>query len=97
MHKLLYLSLSLFLCFSLITTLVNFDSKWKSLINENVPIPTPKDEQYKSQLGVFEGGGYVAKGVYRPTFDSIMNTLASGKYNLPSLIAIKKVLDFYSK
>ncbi|MBU2494697.1 MAG: IgA Peptidase M64 [Bacteroidetes bacterium] len=80
-----------------ITTLVNFDEKWKYLLDEDVPVPTPNEERYKSRLGVFEGGGYVAKGVYRPTFDSIMNTLASGKFNLPSLLAIKKVLDFYSK
>ena len=80
-----------------ITTLVNFESKWKNLLDEDTPVPTPVDEKYKDKLGVFEGGGYVAKGVYRPTQQSIMNSFVSDKYNLPSLIALKKVLEFYSK
>lgn len=80
-----------------ITTLVNFESKWKNLLDKDTPVPTPVEEKYKDKLGVFEGGGYVAKGVYRPTQQSIMNSFVSDKYNLPSLISIKKVLDFYSK
>ena len=80
-----------------ITTLVNFESKWKNLLDKDTPVPTPVEEKYKDKLGAFEGGGYVAKGVYRPTQQSIMNSFVSDKYNLPSLIAIKKVLEFYSK
>lgn len=66
-----------------ITTLVDFDSKWKSLLNPSTPIPTtksaPKAEPREntshapvpagwesSLLGVYEGAGYSARGVYRP-------------------------------
>ncbi|MFH0735089.1 MAG: M64 family metallopeptidase [bacterium] len=80
-----------------LTTLVNFESKWKNLMDPSVPVPTPNDPKYKNGLGVFEGGGYKAKGVYRPSFDSIMITLAAETFNLPSEMALKKVVEFYSK
>ena len=34
--------------------------------DEETPIPTPDTKQYNKVLGVYEGGGYVAKGVFRP-------------------------------
>jgi hypothetical protein len=49
-----------------IKTLVNFEAKWKSLIQPATPIPTPTDGEHAEKLGVFEGGGYFAKGIYRP-------------------------------
>lgn len=80
-----------------ITTMVDFDSKWKHLLDEITPIPTPRTKEYENTLGVFEGGGYSAKGVYSPVQNSIMNGLNADGYNLPSLILIQKVLDFYSE
>ncbi len=80
-----------------ITTLVNFESKWKNLIDKNIPVPTPKDEKYKNMTGVFEGGGYVSKGVYRSTVNSIMNSFSSNEFNDVSKIAIQKLIDFYSE
>jgi hypothetical protein len=55
-----------------LTTMVNFDKKWKSMLSEDTPVPTPAEETYKSILGVFEGGGYCAKGVYRPYMNCTM-------------------------
>ena len=55
-----------------LTTLVDFDKKWKSMIAEDTPTPTPNDETYKGVLGLFEGGGYCAKGVYRPWLNCTM-------------------------
>ncbi|MDR2233856.1 MAG: IgA Peptidase M64 [Tannerella sp.] len=49
-----------------ITTLVNFESKWKDMLPADTPIPTPVDANEPRKLGVFEGGGYVSKGIYRP-------------------------------
>jgi hypothetical protein len=57
-----------------ITTNVDFSSKWKDMISPDTPIPTPREEQYKDKIGMFEGGGYVAKGVYSPMMDCRMNT-----------------------
>lgn len=52
-----------------ITTLVDFESKWADMVSEGVEIPTAvTPERTKSYtVGVYEGGGYRSKGIYRPT------------------------------
>lgn len=80
-----------------ITTLVDFDSKWKHLIDKDIPIPTPNDSIYFDKLGVFEGAGYVGRGVYRSTYDSIMRSLGVKSFNIVSQNAIKDVVLLYSK
>lgn len=51
-----------------ITTLVNFESKWKDMLDKRTKIPTePTDKRKKEYtVGVYEGGGYMTKGMYRP-------------------------------
>ena len=55
-----------------ITTMVDFDSKWKDMLPKGTPVPTPVNGEYAKKLGVFEGGGYVAKGIYRPMVNCMM-------------------------
>lgn len=50
-----------------ITTLVDFDSKWKDMLGEGTPVPT--EEKDNVEIGAYEGGGYMNKGVYRPVFN----------------------------
>lgn len=52
-----------------ITTLVDFESKWADMVEEGVEIPTEvtKERTENYTVGVYEGGGYRAKGIYRPT------------------------------
>ena len=57
-----------------LTTMVDFDSKWKSMLNQATPVPTPRTKKYESVVGVFEGGGYMAKGMYSPAQDCIMRS-----------------------
>ena len=57
-----------------ITTLVNFDMKWKSMIPAGTPVPTPPDETNNDKIGVYEGGGYVTKGVFRPMINCRMRS-----------------------
>jgi hypothetical protein len=57
-----------------LTTLVDFPSKWEHMVAEEVPVPTPAQDANKEIVGVYEGGGYVAKGVYRPMMDCRMHT-----------------------
>ena len=57
-----------------LTTLVDFASKWKPMILKETPVPTPAEEAFSKVVGVYEGGGYVAKGVYRPMIDCRMHT-----------------------
>lgn len=49
-----------------ITTLHDFASKWKSMLPKGTPIPTKADGKgIYTIIGVYEGGGYQSKGVYR--------------------------------
>ncbi len=57
-----------------ITTLVNFDTKWKKMLSSHTPVPTPVDSDFKNQTGVFEGGGYVSKGVFRSAVNCRMKS-----------------------
>ena len=51
-----------------ITTLKDFDSKWKDMLDKRTSVPTePTDKRKKEYtVGVYEGGGYMTKGMYRP-------------------------------
>ncbi len=51
-----------------ITTMVDFDSKWRDMIPAGTPVPTePTAERQKNYtIGAYEGGGYMTKGMYRP-------------------------------
>lgn len=73
-----------------VTTLVDFDSKWKSMLDSNTPVPTPATADHKGVLGVYEGGGYVAKGVYRPWLDCTMKIIA---YNNFCPVCTKVLVD----
>jgi hypothetical protein len=61
-----------------LTTLVDFDSKWESMLDSGTPVPTPAVDSNRQTLGVYEGGGYVAKGVYRPMIDCMMHSHETG-------------------
>ena len=59
-----------------LTSLVDFDRKpaWKALIADGTPVPTPDTEAYADRVGVFEGAGYTAHGLYRPAHQCLMNS-----------------------
>lgn len=59
-----------------ITTLVDFESKWKHMIPDGTPVPTPLEMPYKESCGVYEGAGYSAKGIYRPMDHCMMRDFA---------------------
>ncbi len=78
-----------------LTTLVDFDSKWKNLIDKDTPIPTPATDEYKNKVGVFEGGGYVPKGVYRPMLDCTMKSRTVNNFCVVCKQTIQDVINFY--
>ena len=80
-----------------LTTLVNFESKWKDMVDSKTPIPTPDTKEFVNTVGVFEGGGYVAKGVYRPMHDCSMKSILVDKFCPVCKRAIKQMIDFYSE
>ena len=80
-----------------ITTNVDFESKWKKIITPGVPIPTPRTDEYKNSIGMFEGGGYTAKGVYSPTMDCRMKSNDIPGFCPVCEEAIRKMIRFYSE
>jgi len=82
-----------------LTTLVDFDKKaWKGMIESKTPIPTPATKEYENKLGVFEGGGYVSKGVYRPRQQCLMNQITRSDTFCPVCQkAIMDMIDFLTK
>lgn len=80
-----------------ITTLVNFDSKWKDMLLPGTPVPTPATDEWKGKVGVFEGAGYMEKGVYRPYFDCSMNVIKFNNFCPVCKRAIVRMIEFYSR
>jgi hypothetical protein len=78
-----------------ITTRVNFESKWKDMIARSVPVPTPNDKRYNGVTGLFEGGGYAAKGIYRPSFDCRMKSNQADSFCEVCQTAIEKMILSY--
>lgn len=76
-----------------ITTLKSFDKKWKDIVDKNTPIPTPAEENNTNIVGAFEGGGYQAKGIYRPVQYCLMKELRSDFCPVCSR-AIVRMIDF---
>lgn len=81
-----------------LTTLVNFNNKWEQMINKETAIPTIANDSLLAlpdkqwPVGVYEGGGYLEKGIYRPWPKCMMNQL----YNFCPVCskAIEKYLDY---
>ena len=116
--------------------------KWRDLVNEATPLPTPWDqvrydaldveyqqkraelrergageaevealfdevraatrplleaEPWYGQVGAFEGGGYEAKGIYRPSADCIMFTRNPTSFCAVCERGVERVIDLYAK
>ena len=80
-----------------LTTLVSFEKKWKNMLKPGTQIPTVVNDENKAKVGVFEGGGYVAKGVYRPMFDCTMKSVQYDNFCPVCKSAIKEMVKYYAK
>jgi hypothetical protein len=76
-----------------ITTLVDFDSKWKPMLPDSIPVPTPRTKPYARQLGVYEGGGYMAKGIFSPMQDCRMKSNITDDFCPVCREAIRKTIE----
>ncbi len=72
-----------------ITTKVDFASKWQKMVGQK----GPKGEQ----IGLYEGGGYKLKGVYRPTPSCRMRDNAYPEFCPVCKAALLEIIDFYTK
>lgn len=80
-----------------ITTLVDFGSKWQNELAPGTPVPTSPDEADKWPLGVYEGGGYSSKGVYRPADQCRMRNNTWPVFCPACESALKRLIDFYTE
>ena len=78
-----------------LTTLVDFDSKWKKMIDASTPIPTPRTEEYSNTIGAFEGGGYMTEGIFSPKMDCRMKSNESEGFCPVCEDAIRKVIRYH--
>ena len=88
-----------------ITTLFDFASKWEDMLPRSVAVPSPMPEGpiwdeagngKDSLIGVYEGGGYQSKGVYRPYYDCRMKTNSPKAFCPVCQRAIARIIDFYT-
>ena len=79
-----------------LTTLVDFSSKWDSLLTPETPVPTPVSGNNCLSAGVFERGGYSAKGIYRPACECTMKSIVYDYYCEACKAAVRRVVLWYS-
>lgn len=80
-----------------ITSLVDFDSKWRSMLPEGTAIPTEPVKEQPLQLGVYEGAGYMSKGLYRPADNCRMRTNEAPGFCPVCWRAIERMIDYFTK
>ena len=80
-----------------ITTLVDFDTKWKDMLDKKTPVPTPREKKYEQTIGVFEGGGYENEGIYSPHMDCLMKTFKGHVFCPVCQRAIERMILYYSE
>lgn len=80
-----------------ITTLVNFEAKWKDMIGKKTPVPTPVEKKYNNTVGVYEGAGYQKENIYRPMIDCLMNTFNGDKFCPVCERAIERMIKYYTE
>ena len=91
-----------------ITTLHDFSSKWEDMLPKVVAVPTPVPDtdvwseisgrkEAASFVGVYEGGGYQSKDVYRPFPDCRMKTNAPDAFCPVCQRAIARIISFYTE
>ncbi len=78
-----------------LTTLVRFESKWSSLVPDSIPVPTPREKKFRNCVGVFEGGGYMAQGIYSPAMNCRMKSNHARRFCPVCTAAIKKMIKFH--
>ncbi len=81
-----------------LTTLVDFDSKWRDMLPEGTPVPTPADgNDVFTKVGVYEGGGYQSKGVYRPAQECRMKINEAPTFCPVCERAVRRLIHYYTE
>lgn len=83
-----------------ITTLVHFEDKWKDMVKPGTPIPTKPQTDEKllyTKVGVYEGGGYTKKGIYRPTTECRMKINEAPVFCPVCQRSLERLIRFYTE
>ena len=83
-----------------LTTLKDFSSKWADMLPEGTPVPTPPvtdPSLVYTQVGVYEGGGYSSKGVYRPATECRMKINEAPAFCPVCQRALERLIRFYTE
>ena len=82
-----------------ITTLADFDKKWADMVPKGTPITTPpvtNEKDMYTKVGVYEGGGYSLKGIYRPATECRMKINEAPVFCPVCQRALQRMIDFYT-
>ena len=63
----------------------------------NIPTTPLNDQKDNVTVGVYEGGGYMAKGIYRPVMDCRMKTNQAHAFCPVCQRAIEQMIEYYCK
>ena len=83
-----------------ISTLVDFESKWKDMVPAGTPVPTPvkkNAEEIFTAVGVYEGAGYTSKGIYRPVTECRMKINEAPAFCPVCQRALERLILFYTE
>lgn len=80
-----------------ISTQVDFAAKWKDMLSENTPVPTPAEVSENYPTGVYEGGGYSAKRIFRPAENCRMRTNEYPAFCPVCQRALRRIIEFYTE
>ena len=69
--------------------------KWRDLVQRDTPVPTPMS--HAGKVGAFEGGGYEARGLYRPEAECIMGSRTITNFCRVCQRAINRIIDLHTK
>ena len=80
-----------------ITTLVDFDKKWKEKLSEDTEIPTVVNPKTPNKIGVYEGAGYTSRGVYRAYQNCKMKSNSTNEFCEVCNKALSEMMEYYTK
>lgn len=79
-----------------ITTFTDFSSKWEPLLTPGTPVPTLPADSLLYPVGVYEGGGYLSKGVFRPADQCRMRNNTCPVFCPACQAWLRRLIDFYT-
>ena len=78
-----------------VTNLKDFRGKWSHLVKKGTPVPTTEKLQKKYPVGLYEGGAYLSKGIYRASFNCRMRANDCPDFCPACALALEKIITYH--